>query len=155
MHKNVKAFLDTLAWAEGTDRPEIQDSQFGGYDVAVGGSLFLDFRSHPRKVHKIKSGNRFIYSSAHGRYQFLDRTWTALAKRLRLTDFGPRAQDAACIELLRECGALPYIERGEFVHAVKAACRIWASLPGAGYNQLEQKMDTLRLVYLQKGGKVT
>lgn len=152
IHPNVRAFLDTIAWAEGTDRPEIQRSNMRGYDVQVGGALVLDLTKHPGTVVRVQHGKMVIHSSACGRYQFLHRIWKTLAKRLGLKDFGPESQDRACIELLRECGALPLIVKGEFVQAVKAACRIWASLPGAGYKQHEQRMDKLVKVYVQKGG---
>ncbi len=39
-----KAFLDMLAWSEGTDNGR-QPTQNHGYDVIVGGSLFTDYRS--------------------------------------------------------------------------------------------------------------
>ena len=44
-----KAFLDMLAWSEGTDngrqKPEIIEQ-----DVIVGGELFTDYSDHPRKL---------------------------------------------------------------------------------------------------------
>ena len=37
-----KAFLDMLAWSEGTDNGR-QKTRNHGYDVIVGGELFTDF----------------------------------------------------------------------------------------------------------------
>ena len=43
-----KAFLDMLAWSEGTDNGR-QKTRNHGYDVIVGGELFTDY-SDPRKL---------------------------------------------------------------------------------------------------------
>ena len=42
-----KAFLDMLAWSEGTDNGR-QKTRNHGYDVIVGGKLFTDYSDHPR-----------------------------------------------------------------------------------------------------------
>ena len=44
-----KAFLDMLAWSEGTDGGR-QKTRNHGYDVIVGGELFTDYSDHPRKL---------------------------------------------------------------------------------------------------------
>ncbi len=44
-----KAFLDMLAWSEGTDNGR-QPTRNHGYDVIVGGELFTDYSDHPRKL---------------------------------------------------------------------------------------------------------
>ena len=44
-----KAFLDILAWSEGTDNGR-QKTRNHGYDVIVGGELFTDYSDHPRKL---------------------------------------------------------------------------------------------------------
>ncbi|KAG1311535.1 hypothetical protein G6F62_014410 [Rhizopus arrhizus] len=67
---NVVAFLDMLAWSEGTDNGK-QVTKDRGYDVIVGGKLFNGYRDHPRvlvDLPKLK-----IQSTAAGRYQLLDR----------------------------------------------------------------------------------
>ena len=45
-----KAFLDMLAWSEGTDNGR-QKTRNHGYDVIVGGELFTDYSDHPRNRH--------------------------------------------------------------------------------------------------------
>ena len=56
-----KAFLDMLAWSEGTDNGR-QKTRNHGYDVIVGGELFTDYSDHPRKLitlnPKLKSSRR-------------------------------------------------------------------------------------------------
>ena len=45
-----KAFLDMLAWSEGTDNGR-QKTRNHGYDVIVGGELFTgSYSDHPRKL---------------------------------------------------------------------------------------------------------
>lgn len=146
---NYAAFLDALAWAEGTDNGR-QPTAHSGYDVIVGGSLLTDFSKHPNKL--IPLPRYGISSTAAGRYQFIIKTWRTLQQRLKLPDFSPASQDAACLELLRECGALARLDEGDFRGAVQAARKIWASLPGAGYGQKEQKLTDLQNKYVAAGG---
>ena len=42
---------------------------------------------------------------------------------------------------------MPDIETGDFARAVHKVRNIWASLPGAGYNQHEQKLTDLERAY--------
>ena len=42
------AFLDMLAWSEGTITDV--EKRNHGYDVIVGGELFTDYSDHPRKT---------------------------------------------------------------------------------------------------------
>ena len=65
-----KAFLDMLAWSEGTDNGR-QKTRNHGYDVIVGGELFTDYSDHPRKTCHAK--NLKLKSTGAGRYQLLSR----------------------------------------------------------------------------------
>ena len=49
-----KAFLDMLAWSEGTDNGR-QKTRNHGYDVIVGGELFTDYSDHPHYHAKPKA----------------------------------------------------------------------------------------------------
>ena len=65
-----KAFLDMLAWSEGTDNGR-QKTRNHGYDViVVGGELFTDYSDHPRKLVTL---NPKLKSTGAGRYQLLSR----------------------------------------------------------------------------------
>ncbi|MDQ7987087.1 glycoside hydrolase family 104 protein [Pseudomonas sp. G34] len=142
---NVLAFLDMLAWSEGTDHPN-QRSIDDGYDVLVGGQLFTDYSKHPRVL--VPLPRYGIKSTAAGRYQFLARTWDAIVENYGFIGrFIPRAQDLAAVKLLTECGALPHIQAGRISEAIAAAAPIWASLPGAGYGQHEHKLTSLLKIY--------
>lgn len=138
---NERAFLDMIAWSEGT-------SGDNGYRMLFGGGLFDSYADHPR----IYVPFRTTTSSAAGRYQILARTWDGLRGKLGLPDFSPASQDAAALELIRERGALNDVRAGRVVQAINKVSKVWASLPGAGYDQPERKLSALVGVYAQAGG---
>ncbi|MGR4895814.1 lysozyme [Stenotrophomonas sp. LARHCG68] len=149
---NVVAFLDMLAWSEGTDNGR-QPTRDRGYDVIVGGQLFGSYADHPRVLVDLpKLG---IQSTAAGRYQLLRRYYDAYRKTLNLRDFSPLSQDLIALQQIRERRALPLIQAGRIADAIAKVRNIWASLPGAGYGQHEQKLDRLLDVYRQAGGEVS
>ncbi|WP_324723827.1 glycoside hydrolase family 104 protein [Lelliottia sp. JS-SCA-14] len=145
-----KAFLDMLAWSEGTDNGK-QKTNNHGYDVIVGGSLFTDFSDHPRKLVTLNSK---LKSTAAGRYQLLSKWWDAYRKQLGLKDFSPASQDAVALQQIKERRALELIDSGDIRQAIDRCSNIWASLPGAGYGQFEHKADNLIAKFKQAGGKV-
>ena len=63
--KNVCAFLDAIAFSEGTDNGR-QRTNNHGYDVIVGFGLFTSYADHPRKLVALPSLG--IKSTAAGRY---------------------------------------------------------------------------------------
>ena len=82
-----KAFLDMLAWSEGTDNGR-QKTRNHGYDVIVGGELFTDYSDHPRKLVTL---NPKLKSTGAGRYQLLSRWWDVTASSYP-KDFSPKSQ---------------------------------------------------------------
>ena len=140
---NVRAFLDMIAYAEGTGR-----LGEGGYNVLFGGSTFDGYADHPR----VRVPFRDTYSTAAGRYQILSRTWDGLRAKLGLPDFSPASQDAAAVELIRERGALNDVKAGRVAQAVGKVAKVWASLPGAGYDQPERQLSALLRAYASAGG---
>ncbi len=160
MNTNRKAFLDMLAFSEGTSTSPI--TKHNGYDVIVTGAdrkpeIFTDFADHPfNKGRKSKVINsRGLTSNASGRYQFMLKDWEHYRKQLGLKDFGPESQDLWALQLIRERGALPLIDAGKFDEAVSRVRNLWASLPGAGYNQPEHSISKLQLAYTKAGGTFT
>jgi muramidase (phage lysozyme) len=141
--RNIRAMLDTIAWAEGAN-----------YNTLFGGGTFSDYTDHPRQFIRRRLGGRWITSSAAGRYQFLARTWDGLKMKLQLPDFSPASQDLGAIELIRERGALEDVKAGRIAMAIEKVRKVWASLPGAGYNQPEKSFAQLVQVYQQAGGAV-
>lgn len=146
---NLSAFLDTIAYSEGTDHPN-QLTKDRGYDVVVGGGLFSSYKDHPRRL--VALPRLGIKSTAAGRYQVLSRFYDAYKKQLKLPDFSPASQDAIAIQLIRECKALDDVNAGRIVSALHKCKSRWASLPGAGYGQHEHTVDHLLDVYESKGG---
>ena len=117
-----KAFLDMLAWSEGTDNGR-QKTRNHGYDVIVGGELFTDYSDHPRKLvtlnPKTQINRRFDATSFFC-------WWDAYRKQLGLKDF-PKSQDAVALQQIKERGALPMIDRGDISQAIDRCSNIWAS----------------------------
>lgn len=146
---NQKAFLDAIAFSE--IGPYLLETSDDGYNVIVGGALFQDYADHPRRLVKLQ---RNLSSTAAGRYQILEHLFDAYKKQLNLPDFSPASQDAIALQLIKECNALADIEAGAFDIAVFKCKSRWASLPGAGYNQHENKLDDLRTAYVKAGGVV-
>jgi len=134
MNNNRRAFLDMIAVSEGT-----AGRGDNGYNVLVGGGLFDSYADHPRKLVFI---NNTLKSTAAGRYQLLARYFDHYKKLLGLKDFSPAAQDAIALQQIKECGALEDVDAGRFEEAVRKCRRIWASFPGAGYGQHENKIET-------------
>ena len=102
-----KAFLDMLAWSEGTDNGR-QKTRNHGYDVIVGGELFTDYSDHPQTCHANQNK-----STGAGRYQLLSRWWDAYRKQLGLKDFSPKVRTLWHCSRLCD-GALPMIDRGGY-----------------------------------------
>ena len=145
-----KAFLDMLAWSEGTDNGR-QKTRNHGYDVIVGVSyLLITSDQFPQTCHakpKTQINRRrtlpasFLLVGCH-------------RKQLGLKDFSPKSQDAVALQQIKERGALPMIDRGDIRQAIDRCSNIWASLPGAGYGQFEHKADSLIAKFKEAGGTV-
>lgn len=157
--RNVLAFLDMLARSEGTSTSTA--TRDDGYDVIVTGidgrlEIFTDYSAHPfAGGRKSKVINRQgLTSNASGRYQFMLKDWAHYRDMLRLTGFGPVAQDRWALQLIKERRAMPDIIAGRFDVAVSKVRNLWASLPGAGYGQPEHRLETLLAAYQQAGGRL-
>ena len=157
MNANRKAFLDMLSVSEGTSTS--LNTKNNGYDVVVTGvdgkpEVFTDFSDHPFNKGRASKiiNSKGLTSNASGRYQFMLRDWHHYRDQLHLAYFGPDAQDAWAIQLIRERAALPLIDGGQFALAVAACSNLWASLPGAGYGQHENLIVKLESAYADAGG---
>lgn len=143
--KNVTAFLDLLAWAEGT-----ADGKNNGYGVIVTGldgpHEFDDYSDHPfahgRAAIRFGHGPD-DFSTASGRYQIMRHTWRDYLPILHLTDFSPLSQDLLAARLLHERGAIRFLQNSEVAAAIHACSNIWASLPGNNYGQGGKSLDAL------------
>lgn len=140
----VKAFLDTIAAAEGTASPD-------GYRTQYTGTKFVSFQDHPREMRCGRRYGKKLCSDAAGRYQFLSTTWDRFAKKFGVRDFSPENQDLMAIELIREKGALEDIEAGRLEPAVRKLAYIWPSFRRYG-GSVESSMPKLEEMYLQNLG---
>jgi len=140
----VKAFLDTIAAAEGTASPD-------GYRTQYTGTTFVSFSDHPREMRCGRRYGKKLCSDAAGRYQFLSTTWDRFAKKFSITDFSPQNQDFIAVELIREKGALEDIEAGRLESAVRKLAYIWPSFRRFG-GSVESSMPKLEQMYLQNLG---
>jgi muramidase (phage lysozyme) len=158
MSQNLKAFLHMLAHSElGDALLAVSDD---GYDVLVGSTasnprLFRSYAKHPNQLITMVIRGRTVQSTAAGRYQILSKYFTFYKNALSLNDFGHDAQDAIAVQMIRECKALEDIEAGRFAQAVEKCRSRWASLPGAGYDQHENKLADLQTAYVKAGGKLS
>lgn len=127
--KRRKAWLDLIAWAEGTAKHSGEEQ----YRVMFTHKIFQSFNDHPRQIQS--SGG--LRSDAAGRYQFLSTTWDEAKIALGLPDFSPEAQDQAALWLIdKKRGALNLIDSGNQIEsALNRLSWEWASLPPGRYGQ--------------------
>lgn len=140
---NVCAFLDMIAWCEGTDKPGTDH----GYNVAFGGKTFASYQRHPNISTPFGKGQT---STAAGRYQFLYRTWCELG----LADFTPINQDRGGIMLLKRRKAYDLVMAGRVNEAIAACNREWASFYGSPYGQSTRSLEDMRAHYRAAGGVI-
>jgi len=142
----IRAFLDTIAWSEGTSTHPLTKNN--GYDVIVSGDeaagekgleIFAIYIDHPfasgRPAKVICTAPKRLTSTASGRYQLELKWWEAYKLMLHLNDFSPASQDAVAVRQIQERSAINEIEKGEINMAIKACSNIWASFPGNDYAQ--------------------
>lgn len=158
--RNALAFLDMLAWSEGTSTSPA--TALDGYDVIVTGidmtpEIFTDFSDHPfakgRRSKVINS--KGLTSNASGRYQQMLKYWPYYRTLLALPDFSPISQDLLALQHIRECRALPDVHAGRVQTAIAKCRNIWASMPGAGYGQREHRFGDLIQQYRFAGGALS
>ena len=145
-----KAFLDMLAWSEGTDNGR-QKTRNHGYDVIVGGELFTDYSDHPRKLNTL---NPKLKSTGAGRYQLLSRWWMPTASSLAWKTSLRKVRTLWHCSRLRSVALYLWLIVVDIRQAIDRCSNIWASLPGAGYGQFEHKADSLIAKFKEAGGTV-
>lgn len=158
---NESAFLDLIAYAEGTAK------QPDPYRVTFGyGYLVRSLADHPaitgewtgkRLTDRQCAGAGFgpgCVSTAAGKYQIIKPTWLRAKRALMLPDFGPESQDRAALWLVQQDGALGDVHAGLVASAIDKCRLTWASLPGAGYDgQGERALPELLAVFEAGGGR--
>ena len=145
-----KAFLDMLAWSEGTDngrqKPEIMVM------TSLQAESYLLITPITSKLVTLNPNSN---QQAPDATSFFPVGGDAYRKQLGLKDFSPKSQDAVALQQIKESVALlPMIDRGDIRQAIDRCSNIWASLPGAGYGQFEHKADSLIAKFKEAGGTV-
>ena len=152
MTRNMKAFLDMIAWSEIS--ADVIAASDNGYNVLVGSlpGMVLTFSSYSRHPGTRIYLNETLSSTAAGRYQVLQKIWRAYRGQLNLKGFFPEDQDKIALQLISECKAVADIEAGKINSAISKCRSRWASLTGAGYGQHEHKIADLLQAYTKAGG---
>lgn len=134
---NVRKMLDLIANAEGVKH---------GYNTVFGNQRFDNLQAHPniRKGFTQTDGKK-NYTTAAGRYQFLNSTWQGLAKQYGLRDFSAQSQDLGALALIAQKGALKNVVNGDYQGAVGKLGSTWASLPSSSYAQPKKTWAQLGL----------
>ena len=144
-----KAFLDMLAWSEGTDNGR-QKTRNHGYDVIVVESYLLITPITPRKLVTL---NPKLKSTGAGRYQLLSRWWDAYRKQFGLKDFSPKSQDAVALQQIKERGALPMIDRGDIRSGNRPLQQYLGFTAGRWLWSVRHKADSLIAKFKEAGVK--
>ena len=130
---NVRKYLDFIASSEGVKH---------GYNTIFGNERFNNLGAHPnvRKEFTQTDGKK-NYTTAAGRYQFLNGTWGSLQKQYGFRDFSPQSQDLGAIALIAQRGALNDVMSGNWNGATGKLGKEWASLPSSQYKQGKRSWD--------------
>lgn len=144
--KNMQAFLDMISFSELGSMAHRKDK---GASIIVGSrpgrqAKIKDFSDHPRVAMQL---SETLWSTAAGSFQILQRTFDYYHDLLKLRDFTYKSQCAIAIQLIKEQGAYELVEAGKIAEAIAKVSNIWASLPGAGYGQYENKLNNLLKYY--------
>ncbi|MBI4152217.1 hypothetical protein HY495_00770 [Candidatus Woesearchaeota archaeon] len=99
MTNEQKAFLDTIAYAEGTTNCGIKHG-VSSYNILVGCTVFTDLSNHPNSL--VSTGD--VKSKAAGRYQNLHVSQFGPGKKY--PDFQPATQDRAALDLATSEGSI-------------------------------------------------
>jgi lysozyme len=132
------------------------------YYIFYGGQHFSNMSDHPVNTGELKGvplpdhvcaaaglGSGCV-STAAGAYQIIRPTWNRIREIApRLPDFSPASQDEAAIRILNEIGATTMIQNGDLQGALKAASKIWASLPYSSAQQNPKQLAYAEDRYLE------
>jgi muramidase (phage lysozyme) len=138
-----KGLHDSIAWAEGT-RGFAKD----GYNVMFSFKLFSSCQKHPNQC--IDSGSNC--STAAGRYQFLNKTWSSVKAAKGLTSFEPENQERGASYLVTTVRKVTVpsnraMTAAEFSNAMSKLSWEWASLPPGRYGQPNKTQSQMRTMY--------
>ena len=118
-----KAFLDMLAWSEGTDNGQSKPRNHG-YDVIVNWrAIYQLLRSPSQTCHAKPKTQINRRQTLPASFPLVDAYRKQLVQRLPYR----KSQDAVALQQIKERGALPMIDRGDIRQAIDRYGNIWAS----------------------------
>jgi len=141
----VSAFLYMIRASEHVYPRDVLGDE--AYRIFYGGAKFNDLSEHPVNTGEMKpvklpdamcraaGYGPGCVTTAAGAYQIIKPTWNRLRDKLGLSDFSPESQDRAAVELLEESGAMELLGLDDIQGAIRAASKVWASLPGSTAQQ--------------------
>ena len=141
----VAALLYTIRASEHVYPRDVDND--AAYQIFYGGARFNDLSDHPVNTGEMKpvklpdamcraaGFGPGCVTTAAGAYQIIRPTWNRLRDKLGLADFSPASQDRAAVELLEESGAMELLGLDDVQGAIRAASKVWASLPGSTAQQ--------------------
>ncbi len=136
--------------SEGTAGPQGYNMLFGGKVIDV-----TTLHDHPGIFFSYKNkAGKVIQDERCRCLQITNPTWVALKTPLELKDFSPHSKDLAALALISDAGAMSFVITGHFMPAIDKLRKIWASLPGSGWNQPEHTLADVEKWYEDAGGKV-
>ena len=143
-----KALHDSIAWAEGT-----RNYSNDGYDVMFSFKLMDSCTVHPNQCLKFGSS----CSTAAGRYQFLNGTWSSVKSANGLSSFEPENQEVGAQYLIKTVRhvtvpASRAMTASEFSNAMSKLSWEWASLPPGRYGQPTRSASQMRSMYCSLAG---
>lgn len=164
MTPNITAFLAMTSHSEGCDLEPDQYRVCFAYKHTI-----VDLTYHPAEHRPdgsvewhgepladnlcIAAGlNPVCISTAAGRYQITRPTWLRLKGLLKLSNFGPGAQDDCGVQLIKERGALELVNAGSIAAAIALCHPLWASFPGSTAGQPQKPLNDLLGRYTAAGG---
>jgi muramidase (phage lysozyme) len=154
-NKNIQAAVMAIRKCEGTAMQDGYRYLFGS--TPSNATRFNDFSTHPniKKQYTDKAG-KTITTSAAGAYQITHPTYEGLCDTYGFKDFTPHTQDLMAVALFDQANVLKAVAEGRFFEpkVLDALNNIWASLPGAGYNQPERSLVIVKGFYTTAGGEV-
>ena len=144
-----KAFLDMLAWSEGTDNGR-QKTRNHEQDVIAGGELFTDYLITSQTCHakpKNSTNRRRTLPASFPLVGCLPQ------EAIRKTSLR-KSQDAVALQQIKERGALPMIDRGD----IRVRQSTVAAISGLHCRALvmvsSSKADSLIAKFKEAGGTV-
>ena len=103
-----------------------QKTRNHGYDVIVGGELFITTPITLATVTRTQNSNQQVRRTLPASFLLVGCLPQAAWPGKTL----PESQDAVALQQIKERGALPMIDRGDIRQAIDRCSNIWASIAG-------------------------